>query len=303
MNILSEKTETSLVSSIAQPRRFVADLSELMKARLMFLVLVTTLLGFLFGWHGPMNWAYLFHTLFGTTLAAAGAAALNEVFEADFDARMERTRRRPLPARRMTVEEGLFIGVICAAFGIVYLSVATNLLTGMLTAFTVATYVFAYTPLKRITTLNTIVGAVPGALPPVIGWSAARGEASFESWVLFAILFFWQMPHFLAISWICREDYRRAGFVMLSGTDPDCSVTGRQALLYTMALFCISLLPVALRLTTVAYLPIALLTGGYFFWKAFRFARLRTEIAARRLFIASIIYLPLTLVGLVLTRY
>jgi protoheme IX farnesyltransferase len=303
MSTISEKTPVTLLSDPAQPRRLVSDLGELVKARLTLLVLITTLLGFLFGWHGEMNWIYLFHTLFGTAAAAAGAAALNEVFEVEYDARMRRTRNRPLPAHRMSLDEGLLIGVASSAFGIVYLSVTTNLLTGMLTAITVATYVFAYTPLKRVTTLNTIVGAIPGALPPVIGWSAARGEASFESWVLFAILFFWQMPHFLAISWICRHEYKDAGFVMLSGTDPDCSITGRQALLYTMALFCISLLPVSLRLTTVLYLPIALVTGGFFLFTAFRFAQKGTEQAARRLFVASIIYLPLTLAGLVFTRF
>ncbi len=302
MNILSDKREAALVAPSPRHRSLLSDLGALVKARLTLLVLITTLLGFLFGWHGPMNWLYLFHTLFGTALAAAGAAALNEVFEVDLDARMRRTCNRPLPARRMSIDEGLLIGVGLSAAGIVYLGVATNLLTGMLTAITVVTYVFAYTPLKRVTTLNTIVGAVPGALPPVIGWAAARGEANFESWVLFAILFFWQMPHFLAISWICREDYKNAGFVMLSGADGDCSITGRQALLYTMALFCISLLPVTLQLTTVAYLPIALVTGGYFLWTAFRFARTRTERTARRLFLASIIYLPITLAGMVLTR-
>jgi protoheme IX farnesyltransferase len=304
MNSVTEKTPLGHTGSrLVGKRRYVADLGELVKARLTLLVLVTTLIGFLFAWRGEMNYLYLFHVLCATALAAAGAAALNQVFEVDLDARMKRTRNRPLPAHRMNLDEGLVIGVVCAAGGIVYMSLATNVLTGLFTALTVGTYLFAYTPLKRVTTLNTIVGAIPGALPPVIGWTAVRGEADFESWLLFAMLFLWQMPHFLAISWLYREEYRSAGFVMLSGKDADCSVTGRQALLYTMGLVAVSLLPAVLRLTTLGYLPFALATGAYFFWMAFRFALTGTERSARRLFIASIIYLPITLAALVFNRF
>lgn len=304
MNTISEKSAaTPLTPPSSQAGRVILDLGQLVKARLTSLVLVTTLVGFLLGWHGEMNWFYLFHTLFGTALAAAGAAALNQVFESDFDSRMRRTRNRPLPARRMSINEGLLIGVVCSAAGIVYLSLATNLIAGMLTAVTVGTYLFAYTPLKRVTTLNTIVGAITGALPPVIGWAAARGEASFESWTLFAILFLWQMPHFLAIAWLYREDYKQAGFVMLSGDDPNCVVTGRQALLYTMGLISVSLLPITLQITSVWFLPFALLTGAYFFTAAYRFARSGNEVTARRLFVASIVYLPVTLGALVVTRF
>ncbi|MBV9491291.1 MAG: protoheme IX farnesyltransferase [Verrucomicrobia bacterium] len=304
MDSLTEKHSPIVpVTERVSARRYVADLSQLVKTRLTALVLVTTLMGFLLAWHGEMNYLYLFHVLCGTALAAAGAAALNQVFEVELDARMHRTRNRPLPAGRMNVDEGLIIGIVCSAAGIIYTSVATNVLTGIFTAVTVGTYLFAYTPLKRVTTLNTIVGAIPGALPPVIGWTAVRGEASLESWILFAILFLWQMPHFLAISWLYREDYRSAGFVMLSGQDPDCSLTGRQALLYTMGVISVSLLPVALRLTTFWYLPVALVTGAYFFCRALRFALTGTERAARNLFVASIIYLPVTLGALVFTRF
>jgi heme o synthase len=304
MNTISEKSATtSLTPPTSQTRRVILDIGQLIKARLTLLVLVTTLVGFLLGWRGEIDWFYLFHTLCGTALAAAGAAALNQVFESEFDARMRRTKNRPLPARRMSTNEGLLIGMGCCAAGIVYLSLATNLAAGLLTAVTVGTYLFAYTPLKRVTTLNTVIGAVPGALPPVIGWTAARGEASFESWVLFAILFLWQMPHFLAIAWLYREDYKQAGFVMLSGDDPDCAVTGRQALLYTMGLITVSLLPITLQITSVWFLPFALFTGAYFFLAAFRFARTGSEVAARHLFIASIVYLPVTLGALVVTRF
>jgi heme o synthase len=287
---------------VAQKRRWVADVSELCKARITLMVLVTTLVGFLFGWRGPVDLLYLFQTLGGTALAASGAAALNQVFEVELDGRMRRTRNRPLPGRRMTLDEGLIIGIFCSAAGILWLSIATNFYSGLLSATTIGIYVFVYTPLKRVTTLNTIVGAVPGALPPVIGWTAARGEPSFESWILFALLFLWQMPHFLSISWLYREDYKQAGFMMLSGSDPDCQVTGRQSLLYTMGLLSVSFLPAMLSLTSFWYLPVAIIMGGYFLLMAFRFAMTGTDQAAKRLFVASIIYLPVTLGALAFAR-
>jgi protoheme IX farnesyltransferase len=283
-------------------RRWISDVSELCKARITLMVLVTTLVGFLFGWHGPLDLLYLFQTLGGTALAASGAAALNQVFEVELDARMRRTRNRPLPGRRMTLDEGLIIGITCSVGGIFWLSFATNLYAGILSALTIGVYVFVYTPLKRVTTLNTIVGAIPGALPPVIGWTAARGQASFESWILFAILFLWQMPHFLSISWLYREDYKQAGFVMLASFDPGCQVTGRQSLLYTMGLISVSFIPAMLELTSFWYLPIAAVMGGYFLWMAFRFAISGTDQAARRLFVASIVYLPVTLAALAFAR-
>jgi len=283
-------------------RRWISDVSELCKARITLMVLVTTLVGFLFGWHGPLDLLYLFQTLGGTALAASGAAALNQVFEVELDARMRRTRNRPLPGRRMTLDEGLIIGITCSVGGIFWLSFATNLDAGILSALTSGVYVFVYTPLKRVTTLNTIVGAIPGALPPVIGWTAARGQASFESWILFAILFLWQMPHFLSISWLYREDYKQAGFVMLASFDPACQVTGRQSLLYTMGLISVSFLPAMLELTSFWYLPIAAIMGGYFLLMAFRFAISGTDRAARRLFVASIVYLPVTLAALAFAR-
>ncbi len=304
MNSISEQTPVRLTEQgqKAPARRLWADLTELVKVRLTLLVLMTTLVGFLFGWRGDIDLLYLFHTLCGTFLAAAGAAALNQVFEADYDLRMRRTRNRPIPAQRLSRDEGLIIGLLACVVGVIYLSLATNLLAGLLTALTVGTYLFAYTPLKRVTTLNTIVGAIPGALPPMIGWAAARGQVDFEAWILFAIMFLWQMPHFLAIAWLYRKDYRDAGFVMLSGSDPDCRLTGRLALFYTMALVSISLLPFVLRLTSFWYALVALICGIGFFLAAFSFALAGTEKTARRLFLVSIIYLPLTLGALVLAR-
>jgi heme o synthase len=304
MSAITDKPQLSGLPENSGPesRHWLADLSELVKARLSLLVLITTLVGFFFGWRGELNPLYLFNTLCATALAAAGAAALNEVFEVELDARMRRTRNRPLPGRRMTIEEGLIIGVVCSVSGILWLTFSTNLCAGVLCALTIGIYLFVYTPLKQVTTLNTIVGAIPGALPPMIGWAAARGHIDFEAWILFAILFMWQMPHFLAISWLYRHEYKEAGFVMLSGSDPDCRVTGRQSLLYTMALISVSLMPVMLQLTNLWYLPIAAIMGGYFFWKSLQFALTGTERAARALFISSIVYLPVTLAALVFTR-
>jgi heme o synthase len=286
----------------SQVRKLVSDLAELVKARLSLLVLSTTLIGFLLGWHGELNVPYLLQTLFATALAAAGAAALNQVFEVEFDARMRRTRNRPLPTNRISVEEGMIIGVGCSIAGILWLALGTNLLAGVLAAVTIGSYVFVYTPLKRVTTLNTIVGALPGALPPVIGWAAARGRIDFEAWLLFAILFLWQMPHFLALAWLFREDYKQAGFVMLGGTDQSAAMIGRQSLLYTMALISVSLLPAMVGLTTAWYFVVAAATGIYFGWMSFQFAFHGSQKSARHLFVASIVYLPITLGALVLTR-
>lgn len=305
MSALSEQTHLPGLHA-PQPKlpasSLAADVLVLVKARLTSMVLVTTLVGFLFGWRGPIDWLLLFHTLFGTFLAAAGASALNQAFECDYDARMRRTKNRPIPTHRISRDSGLFIGVVTSAVGVVYLSVTTNLLAALLAALTIGTYVFVYTPLKRVTTLNTIVGAVPGALPPVIGWAAARGEAGLESWLLFTILFLWQMPHFLAIAWLYRDDYRQAGFRMLSSQDTECRLTGRLALLYSMGLLSVSLLPFVLGLTSFWYVPVALVAGLAFSIVAFVFALHGTERAARRLFLMSIFYLPVTLGCLVLAR-
>jgi heme o synthase len=305
MSTLSEQTHLPGLHA-PQPKlpasSLAADILVLVKARLTSMVLVTTLVGFLFGWRGPVDWLLLFHTLFGTFLAAAGASALNQAFECDYDARMRRTKNRPIPTHRISRDSGLFIGVVTSAVGVVYLSVTTNLLAALLAALTIGTYVFVYTPLKRVTTLNTIVGAVPGALPPVIGWAAARGDAGVESWLLFTILFLWQMPHFLAIAWLYRDDYQQAGFRMLSSQDTECRLTGRLALLYSMGLMSVSLMPFVLGLTSFWYVPVALVAGLAFSIVALVFALHGTERAARRLFLMSIFYLPVTLGCLVLAR-
>ena len=274
---------------------------ELVKARLSLLVLLTTLVGFLIAWRGPIPWVLLTATLLGTALCAGGAAALNQWMERDIDARMKRTRERPLPAGRMSPRDALLFGLLFSLAGIAILGLFTNLRAAFLAFATIAIYIVVYTPMKRMSSLNTLVGAVPGALPPLIGWVAARGSYSLEGGLLFATLFFWQMPHFLAIAWMFRDDYKAGGCVMLTDSDPDGSMTGRQALLYSICLIVISLLPGFLGFNSPLYFYGALLLGLTFSAFAAIFLRRRDRDSARNLFFASIIYLPLLLGLLVAT--
>ena len=279
-----------------------ADLAQLVKARLTFLVLLTTTVGFYVGWRGPMDFVALLHAVFGTALAAAGAAALNQWWEHKFDAIMVRTQMRPIPSGRMSPREGLLVGTVLGIGGVIYLAVAVNFISSVLATATIAIYLFAYTPLKRITTANTMVGAIPGALPPLIGWAAARNDLALPAWTLFAILFFWQLPHFFAIGWMYREDYARAGFVMLSGRDLEGGRTGRQSVFFTVLLLGASVTPVWFGIASAIYLPIALSLGGLFLALAFRFQMHRSLPTARQLFFGSIIYLPLLLGALVFSK-
>jgi len=272
-------------------------LNELFKTRLTTLVLLTTLVGFYLGSRPPVSWVLMFNTLFGTALLASGAAALNQLIEREHDSKMRRTQDRPLPSGRLTVDAVLLIGGSCGALGLIYLALTVNLLTAVLGGLTIGSYLFVYTPLKRVTTLNTVIGAIPGALPPLMGWTAARGEISAEGWCLFAILCFWQLPHFLAIAWMYRDDYAKAGFVMLPVVDPTGERTGRQALCHTLGLLPVSLCPFLFKMVGPVYLAGALLLGLAFLWCAFQFSRQLSLQRARVLFFASIIYLP-SLLGL-----
>ena len=284
------------------PRRFVSDFAELVKARLTLLVLVTTAVGYYLGATGPINFAGLFHAVFGTALAAAGAAALNQWWERRFDALMHRTRSRPIPAGRMSPRDALILGCLLSVAGIVYLNVLCNSLSALLAAATIIIYIFAYTPLKRVSTFNTLIGAIPGALPPVVGWAAATGRADIGGWSLFAILFFWQMPHFFAIAWMYRDDYARAGFEMISKADNTGARSASQSVLFCMLLLIISGVPQFLGLVTGVYLLIELVLNGAFIFVAMRFLRTQQAVDARRLFFTSIVYLPLLLAALVFTK-
>ncbi|HTH47870.1 MAG TPA: heme o synthase [Candidatus Limnocylindria bacterium] len=281
--------------ALATEKGRVALFSELFKARLTLLVVLTTLVGFYLGSSVTVDYALMLHTVFGTALVASGAAALNQLIEREHDCRMRRTENRPLPSRRITPNSVLLLGVLLSVVGLAWLLFAVNALTAFLGAVTLASYLFVYTPLKRLTVLNTAVGAVPGALPPLMGWAAASGSVSPGGWALFALLFFWQLPHFMAIAWLYREDYARAGYRMLSGVDPEGRRTAASAVRNTIALLLISLFPYLLNLTGRTYLFGALLLGGAFLAGAVMFARKLTPRAARQLFFASIIYLPLLL--------
>jgi protoheme IX farnesyltransferase len=281
---------------------FIRDLVELVKARLTLLVLLTTAVGFYLGADGPVNFAALLHTVFGTAAAAAGAAALNQWWEHQLDALMQRTRSRPVPAGRMRPRDAVVLGAVLSIFGVGYLAFVCNALSAALAAITIIIYVFAYTPLKRVSTFNTALGAVPGALPPMIGWASARGTLNAGAWMLFAILFFWQLPHFFAIAWMYRDDYARAGFQMISTDDRTGERSASQSVFFCMILFVIAGLPAFLGIATVFYLLAELILGGIFLAAAMRFLKTRATSDARRLFITSIIYLPLLLGALVLSK-
>lgn len=283
------------------PGRF-ADFAELVKARLTFLSLLTTAVGYYLGARGNVDVMGLLRVFLGTALAAGGAAALNQWWERRLDALMNRTKSRPIPAGRMTASTGLILGTVLSVAGVIYLARACNFLSALLAAFTIVLYLFAYTPLKRISITNTLIGAIPGAIPPVIGWAAARNDLTIGAWALFAILFFWQLPHFFALSWMYRADYARAGFRMISSDDESGARSSSQSVLFCMLLLIVSGFPTHLRLTNAYYLLFSLILSGVFIFMAMRFHKQRTAKDARNLFLASIIYLPLLLALLVATK-
>jgi protoheme IX farnesyltransferase len=288
----------ALNSSAVFEKSWTAVFADLVKARLTLLVLLTTLVGFYLGESGGVDYLLMFHALFGTALVASGAAALNQLLEREYDAKMRRTAGRPLPSGRLQPATVAIFGGICSVAGLIYLATLVNLLTSVVGAVTSISYLFIYTPLKRVTWVNTLVGAIPGALPPLMGWTAARNELSGEGWTLFAILAFWQIPHFMAIAWLYREEYAKAGFIMLPNVDADGSRTAQHAVGNTLALFIVSLCPFLLKMNGQIYLALAIILSTGYFLCAVRFARQLTQTRARQLFLASIIYLPLLLAAM-----
>jgi protoheme IX farnesyltransferase len=276
----------------------IGDLVELTKPRITFLVLITTLVGFYMGSRDGLNLLLLFHTILGTGLVASGASALNQYLERDLDARMTRTRNRPLPDGRLVPNEALIFSGLISAAGVIYLMVFVNFLTGLIGAATLFSYVLVYTPLKTRTTLCTLIGAFPGAAPPVMGWTAARGEVDAVALSLFAILFLWQMPHFFAIAWIFTEDYTRAGFSIHGSGER----TGRQIIMYCCALIPISVLPTFFGLTGMAYLLGAILFGFIYLGYGFAVALFRSNTHAHRLLRISVLYLPALLLLMMLDK-
>jgi protoheme IX farnesyltransferase len=290
-----------------QPQRaaeqgLAADLLVLTKARLTLLVLITTFLGFCMASADRMDWLLLLNTLIGTGLVAACAPVLNQFIEIDPDRLMARTKDRPLPTGRMKPVTALRIGIGMGAAGLLYLALATNAFATALAVATLAIYLFLYTPLKRKTPFCIMVGAVAGAIPPVIGWVAAKPSFGAGAWILFGILFLWQMPHFMAIAWMYHDEYAQAGFVMLRRNDIGGMFTAFESLGYTIALTVVTLLPPVLNMTHLVYLPGAILFNALFLYSAIQFLLRRDRTSSRRLFFTSIIYLPCVLALLVFTR-
>lgn len=282
-------------------RAHAADYLELTKPGIVALILVTVAAGFYVGSPHAVAGLTLFHTLMGAALVAAGSNALNQIAERDVDRRMVRTQARPLPAGRLSVAEAGAFAWATGLGGIVYLALLVNPLTAALAAATLVSYVYLYTPLKRVTSLNSLVGAVPGALPIVGGWAAATGSVDFVAFVLFALLYLWQLPHFLALAWMLRDDYARAGLKMLSVTD-DGSATFRQAFLYAAALLPVSLVPSVVGVTGVLYFWGAVVCSLWLLWATVTAARDHSYARARRLFLVSVGYLPAVLAFMVVDK-
>ncbi len=278
------------------------DFVALAKPRLNFLVVVSALAGYAMAGGETANLTLLLSALVGTGLVAGGASAFNQVIEREPDGLMRRTRMRPLPDGRLQSGEALVFASATAGTGLLILAVGANVLSAIVALATLLTYTAIYTPLKRVSSFSTVVGAIPGALPPVIGWAAARGSLSQGAWVLFAIVFLWQLPHFLAIAWIYREDYARAGFPMLPVIEPDGRSTARQACVYAAALLPVSLAPTLTGLDSTTYFYGALALSLMFLLLTLQFARTRSIPDARRLFFGSIIYLPLLWIVMIAGR-
>lgn len=273
--------------------RRAADFVELVKPRLVVMILITTAAGFYVGAQQTVEWIRCLHTLIGAGLTAAGVLGLNQYLERDIDAQMKRTKDRPLPGGRMLPIEALLFSVALTGSGMLYLTLIINPLSGFVISLIVVSYLFLYTPLKRKTSLCTLIGAVPGALPPVVGWVAARGTLAGEAWVLFAILFLWQLPHSLAIAYIYREDYAKAGLRLLPVIHPDGASTRRQIIINCVALLGIGLLPALFNIAGGIYFLTALLSGGSFLALGIYLGIARSVKAARYLLYASLLYLPM----------
>ena len=294
--------EQQVTNAAAGSASRLAAYVELTKPRITFLVVLTAAAGFCMGSASGVDYVGLLNMSVGIALLSSGIATLNQSLERDLDRRMRRTQARPLPSEKLRPAEALLFGIALSAAATAYLAVLINPLSALLGVATLASYLFIYTPLKTRTTLSTFLGAFPGAMPPFIGWVAATGAITIEAWVLFAILFLWQFPHFLAIAWMYREDYARAGIKMLPVVEPEGKVTGQQIISYTLLLVPVSLLPAAMGLAGSVYLVGASVIGLAFLYFSARAALARTAWQARRLLLASVLYLPVLFVLMVLNR-
>jgi protoheme IX farnesyltransferase len=282
----------------ARNRGAFSSFIELMKLRMVLNIVFTTFVGYHLGSRVDYDFPLLWHTLLGTAILAMGAFALNQAMEKEYDKRMDRTRGRPIPTERVGQGAAFAFGILCLAAGTAHLWIRVNALTAILGALTLILYAAVYTPMKRYTSLNTLVGGIPGALPPLMGWTAAQDSMGLGGLVLAAILFFWQMPHFLALAWMYKNDYAQGGFKMLSVTDPTGETLFRHAVLQTLILILVSLFPFFFGIAGTWYLMTALIAGGYFLLSAVSLTRRGTREAARNLFIVSLLYLPVVLIVL-----
>lgn len=302
-----EEFAIELDTGVAQLERLrardrLAAYLELTKPRITFLIVLTAAAGFALASPGLVDYRAMLTAMVGIALLSSGIATLNQYMEKDLDALMRRTANRPLPTGKLLPGEALAFGAGLTVLAEIYLVVLVNPLSAVLGLTVIAGYLFGYTPLKTRTSLSTFVGAFPGAVPPLIGWASARGTVGVEAWVLFAILFLWQFPHFLAIAWMYREDYTRAGILMLPVVEPDGRVTGQQIVLYTVMLLPVSLLPTLLGTAGKIYFVGAIVLGLLFLYFSLRAAFSKSRQAARQLLLASVIYLPLLFILMVLDR-
>ncbi|HKY06449.1 MAG TPA: heme o synthase [Blastocatellia bacterium] len=294
--------ETLIVDKQSRRAGAFADYLELTKPRITLLVVLTAAAGFCLASRPSVDLLELLNMAAGIALLSSGISTLNQWMERDSDKLMHRTESRPLPAGRLAPTRALLFGLGLSVVATLYLWFLINPLTAVLGAITFASYLFLYTPLKTRTTLSTVIGAFPGAMPPLIGWVAASGELTVEAWILFAILFLWQFPHFLAIAWMYREDYGRAGIKMLPVVEPEGRVTGQQIVVYTLMLLPVSLLPFAIQIAGAAYLVGAIILGLVFLYYSVRAAVSKTTWQARRLLLASVLYLPVLFALMVLNQ-
>lgn len=295
----SQQTETlALPASSVR----IADYVQLMKLRLSFLAAIISAAGYYIASTGRLDWARLIHTFIATNLVSAGACALNMYIERDIDSLMERTKNRPLPQHRISADSAFFFGLALAIGGILYLALAAGMVAGAVGALAVATYVLCYTPLKRLSAYSVIVGAVPGALPPVIGWAAARGTLDMGALIVFIIMFLWQLPHFMAIAWIYRDDYRRAGMPMPTVVDPQGGFAGRQMVIYAVALLIASLIPVRVGMVGYIYGAGAAATGLWYLWLCVAWMVWKDTKVARTVFLVSLLHITVLFVLMVIDK-
>ncbi len=284
--------------SVGVRERLVAFI-ELTKPRIAFLLVLTSAAGFYLGNTGTFDWILFANTVIAITLLAFGVATLNQFWERDLDQLMKRTATRPLPTKKVTSYEALVFGIAQCAIAEVYLALAVNLLTAILGLVVIVGYVFVYTPLKTRTSASTAIGALPGALPPLMGWTAAANEISLTAWALFAMQFLWQFPHFLAIAWLYRDEYAKAGILMLPVVEPSGTITARQIVMFSIMLLPVSLAPFFFGISGMIFLVGASLLGIWMLWASIRTARAKTNESAKKLLLVSVIYLPLLFILMV----